>query len=85
MKSITIHQIDDDMEKKLNELAREKRMSLNKTIKYVLRRALNLDSSNNKNRKQVLQDFLGVWNKSDLEAFNNATIDFERITKEDWK
>ena len=85
MKSITIHQIDEDIDKKLNELAREKRMSLNKTIKFLLRKALNLESNSKENRKKELSEFLGVWSKDDLNSFNKAVSEFEKISEEDWK
>ncbi len=85
MKSITIHQIDEDIDKKLNELAREKRMSLNKTIKFLLRKALNLESNSKENRKKELIEFLGVWSKDDLNSFNKAVSEFEKISEEDWK
>ena len=85
MKSITIHQIDEDIDKKLNELAREKRMSLNKTIKFLLRKALNLESNSKENRNKELTEFLGVWSKDDLNSFNKAVSEFEKISEEDWK
>jgi predicted transcriptional regulator len=85
MKSITIHQIDDDINKKISQLAREKKMSLNKTIKYLLRKALNLESNAREVRKKELSKFLGVWNKSDLNSFKKATADFEKVSHEDWK
>ena len=85
MKSITIHKIDEDINKKLNELARNKKMSLNKTVKYLLRKALNLESNSKEFRKKKLSEFLGVWNKNDLNTFKKATAEFEKISEEDWK
>ncbi len=85
MKSITIHQIDEDIDKKLNELAREKKMSLNKTIKFLLRKALNLESNSKENRKKELSKFLGAWSKDDLNSFNKAVSEFETISEEDWR
>jgi len=85
MKSITIHQIEDDINKKLNELARKKKMSLNKTVKYLLRKALGLESDVKEIRRKDFSEFLGVWNKNDLNSFKKATADFDKIAKEDWK
>lgn len=85
MKSITIHNIDKDINEKLNELARKKEMSLNKTIKFLLRKALNLENNFNEERKRNLSEFSGIWNQKDLESFRNATEDFEKVVEEEWK
>lgn len=85
MKSITIHQIDDDINKKLNELARKKKMSLNKTVKYLLRKALGLETNAKDARRKDLSEFAGVWDKNDLDSFKKATADFDKTAKEDWK
>ncbi len=76
MKSITIHQIDEDIYKKLNELAHEKKMSLNKTIIFLLRKALNLENNSKEIRKKELSKFLGVWSKDDLNSFNKEVSEF---------
>lgn len=85
MKSITIHNIDKDINEKLNELARKKEMSLNKTIKFLLRKALNLEKNFNEERKKNLSEFCGIWSQKDLESFRNATEDFEKVVEEEWK
>ena len=47
MKSITIRGIDEKLQKELEEIATAKQKSLNKTILYLLKKALGIDKEKN--------------------------------------
>ena len=83
MKSITIHGLDDATDEKIRSKAGEDGLSLNRTIKHLLRKALGLDGATD--RRQDFQDLFGTWSSSDLEAFSHATEDFARVDPADWK
>ena len=78
MKSITIHGLDDVLDEKLRSNAQEKGLSLNETIKLLLREALG-EGDKPPDRRRDFEDLCGSWSKSDLEEFNRATEELERI------
>ena len=83
MKSITIHNLDDEVASRIEQHAKETGLSLNKTIKQLLRKALNISSDNKS--KTSFQEFVGVWNQDDLESFESATSDLGRVDDSDWE
>lgn len=84
MKSITIHGLDDPLDKLIREKARFYGLSLNKTIKKLLRDSLGI-SDRKRDNKQAFKDLFGVWSEKDLKEFEQSTKDFEKIDAEDWK
>ena len=84
MKSITIHGLDDDLDEKIRSRAGAEGLSLNKTIKMLVREALGMDGQP-PDRRQDFQDLFGTWSPADLEAFGRATEDLGRVDSEDWK
>jgi hypothetical protein len=84
MKSITIHGLDDPLDTLIRQRAKKKEMSLNKTIKELLREALGLESIDPHNHKKDFQDLFGVWTKAEAEEFARCTEDFEKIDQADW-
>lgn len=84
MKSITIHGLDDPLDKLIRQKARDSGLSLNKTIKKLLRDSLGI-SDRKRDNKQLFKDLVGVWSKKDLKEFEQNTKDFEKIDAEDWK
>ncbi len=83
MKSITIHNLDDSLDTEIKKLAYKKGISLNKTIKDLLRKSTGLDKKNSYCRD--FDEFLGIWSKNDEKEFNNAIKDFEIINSKEWK
>jgi tRNA(fMet)-specific endonuclease VapC len=65
MKSITIHGLDDPLDSLIRQRAKKKKMSLNKTIKELLRESLGLESIDQHNHKKDFQDLFGVWTKAE--------------------
>lgn len=85
MKSITIHSLDDELDRKIRLIASKEGQSLNKTIKKILRHALGLDEQHTLARREQFKDFLGVWSHKDLKEFQESTSDFSTIDQEDWQ
>ncbi|MFT5366077.1 MAG: hypothetical protein ACI8V2_001019 [Candidatus Latescibacterota bacterium] len=85
MKSITIHALDNDLVECIEEKAQKEGVSLNKTIKKLLREALGLTPEQVRDRQEEFRDLFGCWTQEDVKEFENAVQDFERIDPEDWK
>ena len=84
MKSITIHGLDEHLDRAIRNLADREGLSLNKTIKKVLRRALGLDGQSMTARREQFTDLFGTWSKQDIEEFRENTAEFSRVDLSDW-
>lgn len=59
-------------------------MSLNKTIKELLRESLGMSKKHVK--KNSLDKFYGVWSKKEADEFDKIIKEeFETVDEEDWK
>jgi len=85
MKSITIHGLDEHLDRTIRNLASREGLSMNKTIKKVLRSALGLDEQSITTRREQFTDLFGTWTKQDLEEFQERTADCSQINPSDWK
>lgn len=85
MKSITIHDLDESLEAMIEERARQEGLSLNRTVKMLLRKALGLEPGGNGDRKADFAEFCGVWSKADRAEFDRKTQDVRKVDREDWK
>ncbi len=81
MKSITIHGMDDEMDRQIREKATAEGKSLNKTIKGLLEQAL----GGRRSRREEFADLFGCWSAADLAEFEEATKDLRQIDLDDWK
>jgi hypothetical protein len=70
-KSITIHDLEDTLEKLIRERARSLNQSLDKTIKSLLKDSLGTESSVKRadKRRKEFMDLFGAWTRSDLDEF----------------
>lgn len=84
MKSITIHNLDDPLDSLIRERAKQDGVSLNTTIKKLLREALGLSAPLLQDRAEVFQEFCGVWSAGDLEEFCRNTSGLSRVDAGDW-
>ena len=84
MKSITIHGMDETLDKLIRKRAQKQGNSLNKTIKRLLEESLGIRKKNNSNHRDDFLDLFGVWTKREVERFDGILKDFEKIDKEDW-
>lgn len=85
MKSITIHSLDDELDKEIRERAKNQGTSLNKTIKRLLEKALGLKSTKEPNHKDEFMDLFGIWSEEDYLEFFKSTEDFNIADPKDWK
>jgi len=86
MKTISIHGIDEEMEKMIRERAKSEGTSVNKVVKELLADALGLGiKKKKKDRRKEFEDIFGVWTKEEADQFLESIADFEIIDEEDWK
>jgi len=84
LSSITIHNLDEDLEKMIKKKAEKEHLSLNKTIKLLLKKSLGLEN-NTVNHKNDFIDIFKSWSNEDLINFKQKTKDLDEINPEDWK
>jgi plasmid stability protein len=83
MKSISVHQLDEELARKLEQRAEEQNQSLNRTIKQLLRQALGLERT--KKNGVDFSDLCGVWSKDELLQFESQTAELNEVRREDWQ
>ena len=83
-KSISIHGLDEETMKLLNERAKSKGSSVNKVVKELLSRALGTGKDKNDHREEFL-DLFGVWTEADERQFEESVREPEAVRAEDWK
>lgn len=83
MKSITIHGIDSDLDRKLSEKSKEYGLSQNRTVKAILQSVLFPDKK--AARREMFSDLFGSWTKTEREEFEKNIEVFEKINESDWK
>ena len=83
MKSITIHGLDNELYTSIQSQATSQGLSLNKTIKQIIRKSLGL--THKRAEKRDISKFVGVWSKKEADAIEKVLEDFEKIDEEDWK
>jgi len=84
MKSLSIHGLDEEMEKLINKRAKNAKISVNKFVKELLRKSLGLGPEKKDNSAEFL-DFFGVWTADEQKSFQEAIQDLETVNPEDWK
>jgi hypothetical protein len=85
MTSITIHGLNDPLDRLIREKAHQDKTSLNKTIKKLLSEALGLNASETYNYKEDFLDLCGIWGVGEGNEFIANTKEFSEVNEEDWK
>jgi hypothetical protein len=85
MKAITIHGLDEPLVSLLEARAKAEGLSLNKTVKILLEKALGIKPREPHGHRRDFEMFRGRWTSSDLSEFEKATAELERVDPEDWK
>jgi hypothetical protein len=83
MKSVTIHGIDSELDKKITEKAKEFGLSQNRTVKKLLESSLSLEDKEAK--KAEYSELFASWTVAEKADFDTAVKDFEKINETDWK
>ena len=86
MKQLTIRGFDEELQHKLQQIARQEGLSLNKAALLLLRRGAGLDRK--KDEPEVigdsLDDFIGSWSAEQEKEFLDAVQTFEKIDDSFW-
>ena len=85
MKSIIIQDLDEDIRRKIHDIAKKQGLSVDELIKKILREALQETSLNTEDHREDFIEFLGVWSEEDKQEFEISVQDFEKINSEDWE
>ena len=82
MSSITIHNIDKELDLKLTQTAKEERISKNKLIKNILARAsgLPVDGAG----ADDYREFCGLWSDEETDEFDHVQLENSRVDEGDW-
>jgi len=83
MKSISVHGIDDEIEKKIGERAKAEGKSVNKTVKELIAKALGLGDKPPDDRA-MFEDLSGVWTEAEEREFLDSIADLETTDEKDW-
>ena len=84
MKSISVHGISEEMEKAIEERAKNERKSINKIMKELIGKALGLDDKPPDNRAEFA-DLCGVWTEAEATEFLEQIADLEVTDAKDWQ
>lgn len=85
MKSITIHGVDDITSRQLQIIAEKTGLSLNKTIKKILKEALGIKPTEISSRRSNFEEFCGIWSTEDLQEFNETVKPLRQVIPENWR
>lgn len=79
MRSITIYALDESLDALIREKAKEEGLSLNRTVKMLLRKALGLEPGSSGDKRAEFAEFSGVWSKADAAEFARKTRDLNKV------
>ncbi len=87
MKQLTIRGFDDELERRLRQLAKAEGISLNQAALRLLRRGSGLVAPNPEANlvDDSLDHLIGTWSDAESDEFTRAVDDFERIDDGLWK
>ena len=85
LKSITIHALDDDTAELIRKKAEKEGISLNKTIKRLLRQALGLRESVQPDHREEFRDLFALWSDEEARELAKQVESFEKVDPSDWE
>ena len=83
MKSISVHGIDEEIEKKIGERAKSEGKSVNRIVKELIAKALGLGDKPPDNRA-MFEDLSGIWTEEEEQEFLASIADLEKTDEKDW-
>ena len=83
MKSISVHGIDGEMVKAVEERAKKEGKSVNRIVKELIAKALGMGEKPPDNRA-MFEDLSGVWTEAQEREFMDSIADLETTDEEDW-
>lgn len=86
MKQLTIRGLDERLERRLRELARDQRISLNRAALTLMRRGAGLSDKRESTNTvgSALDKFIGVWSDEDEAELLRALEPLEQVDPELW-
>lgn len=85
MKTISIHALEPDVEKRIRTKAHRERKSLNQTLKELLAASVGVGLLPAPDHRADFAEFCGIWKLEDAREFASATADLEAVDKADWQ
>jgi hypothetical protein len=83
MKSITVHNLDDNLYQLINSSAKKNKRSMSREIKEWLT-TIYLKQID-ENQASYYKKFLGIWTEEEKNEFQRNTEDFNKIDESDWQ
>ena len=83
MRSISVHGIEEDVLKAIEERAKNEGRSVNKIVKELIAKGLGFDDKPPDNRA-MFEDLSGVWTEAQEREFLDSVADLETTDEEDW-
>ncbi|MFM9947301.1 MAG: hypothetical protein ACKV1O_05125 [Saprospiraceae bacterium] len=84
MKSLTIHNIENEIAAAIEKMAHTTGLSQNKVVKNLLRKALELEEPTPEKPKRDVSAFVGVWTPEEAAAFEQSQAIFEKVDEAMW-
>jgi ferritin-like protein len=84
MKSISVHGIDEETEKKIGERAKSEGKSVNKVVRELIAKTLGLGDKPPDNRTEFA-DLCGLWTEAEAAEFMALVDDFEAVDPREWR
>ncbi len=86
MKSISVHGIDEETEKAIQERAKTEGKSVNKIVKELIAKALGIGGqSGAADKREAFADLCGLWTEEEAGRFLDAIGDLESVDLKDWR
>jgi len=85
MKSISVHNLDDQLSSLIASRAKKEGLSMNRMIKKLLAESLGMKLRDESTRYRDFEEFCGTWNEADQHEFDESTSDFRRVDNGDWQ
>lgn len=86
MNQLTLRGFDSSLKRRLEQLAREREISLNRAALLLLRRGAGLETTANAAGAigNALDSFVGVWTEEDEREFLDSIESLERVDPDFW-
>ncbi len=85
MKSISVHNLDDQLSDLIAFRARQEGLSMNRMIKKLLAESLGVRPKDESVRRREFEEFCGIWSEEELREFEEGTLDLRRVDEGDWQ
>jgi hypothetical protein len=82
MSTITLHNLDSELDQRLRTLADEQGTSLNRLIQSLLKTSLGLAGT--RMPAHDFSEFLNTWTPEEALEFEQATADFSIVEEDEW-